>query len=118
LYMMTNQIESNRYLSTEQLEQIRDLCSQYKVARLYLFGSVITDHFQPDSDVDFLVQFKEMDLLDYADNYFDLLNALQEVVERDVDLVIEKDLSNPILIEEIDAHKVLVYEQEDSEVAA
>jgi len=109
---MVNQIESIP-LSAAQLDQISTLCAQHKVARLYLFGSVLTDDFRPDSDIDFLVQFQKMDILDYADNYFGLLNAFKEVLEREVDLVIEKDLSNPVLIEEIDAHKLLIYEQEN-----
>lgn len=59
-----------------------------------------------------------MDLLEYADNFFDFLDELRKAVNREVDLVIEKDLSNPILIEEINANKALIYEQEDSEVVA
>lgn len=113
LHLMTNRIESNPYLSPAQLEKIRSLCAQYRVAALYLFGSALTDHFRADSDVDFLVRFREMALLEYADNYFDFLDELRKVVKREVDLVIEKDLSNPVLIEEINANKVLVYEHSE-----
>lgn len=115
---MANRIKSNPYLSAAQLKKIRALCPRYRVAGLYLFGSALTGHFRADSDVDFLVRFQEMPLLEYADNYFCFLDALRNVVNREVDLVIEKDLSNPILIEEINANKALIYEQEGSEVAA
>lgn len=115
---MTNRIESNPYLSTAQMSQIRTLCTQYRVASLHLFGSAVTGHFREDSDVDLLVRFQEMDLLEYADNFFDFLDELRKVAKREVDLVIEKDLSNPLLIEEINANKALIYEQEDSKVVA
>lgn len=118
MHLMTNRIESNPYLSHAQLEKVRELCAQYRVTSLHLFGSVLTDDFRADSDVDFLVCFQEMDLLEYADNFFDFLDELRKAVNREVDLVIEKDLSNPILIEEINANKALIYEQEDSEVVA
>lgn len=106
---MTTRIESNPYLSPSQIEKVRKLCCQYRVASLYLFGSALTDHFRPDSDVDLLVRFQEMGLLEYADNYFDFLEALRKTLNREVDLVIEKDLSNPVLIEEVNANKALVY---------
>ena len=115
---MTHRIESNPYFTPSQIEKVRKLCGQYRVASLHLFGSALTDHFRPDSDVDLLVRFQEMDLLEYADNYFGFLDALRKTLNREVDLVIEKDLSNPVLIEEINANKALICEQEGSEVAA
>ena len=54
-----------------------------------------------------------MDLLDYADNYFDFLDRLREILQRPVDLVIEKDLSNPVRIESINESKVLTYGREN-----
>ena len=41
-------------LSTDAIAAI---CRRYGVARLSLFGSVITDRFGPESDVDILVEF-------------------------------------------------------------
>jgi len=36
---------------------IVELCDRYHVAELYVFGSVLTDRFKNDSDIDFLVKF-------------------------------------------------------------
>lgn len=107
------------HLSGEQLEQIGGICERYRVERLYLFGSVLTGDYRTDSDVDLLVCFKDMELLDYADNYFDFLTELQAILDRPVDLVIEKDLSNPVLIESINESKKLIYgREEDTKVVA
>ena len=39
------------------LDQIADYCRRWKITELALFGSVLTDHFRSDSDVDVLVTF-------------------------------------------------------------
>src|SRR5918994_5427525 len=50
----------------EHLEAIRALCREFGVARLEVFGSVCTPHFDPErSDVDFLIEYP-------ADYYFGL----------------------------------------------
>ena len=48
--------------------------------------------------------------MDYADNYFDLLFSLQELLNRKVDLVAEEKLRNPYFIDSINRSKELVYE--------
>jgi uncharacterized protein len=107
---------SHIHLSPEQLESIRRICPLFKVTELFLFGSVISDDFGSDSDIDFLVAFEPMDVLDYADNYFDFLEQLENITQRPVDLVIAKDLRNPVLIESINQTKALLYGKEDLEV--
>lgn len=39
-------------------EQVAEICRRHRVRRLSLFGSVLTDRFGPDSDVDLLVEFE------------------------------------------------------------
>src|SRR5574344_1712030 len=46
------------------IDSIKDLCLKYKVRRLFAFGSVITDRFKSDSDVDLIVDFNDVDLLE------------------------------------------------------
>jgi len=95
---------------TLHIPKIRKLCEQHKVDKLYAFGSVLTDRFSKESDVDFLYTFKsDIPLLDYADNYFDFKFSLEDMFNRPVDLVSEKQLSNPYFIKEIDATKQLIY---------
>ena len=97
------------YLMTH-IPQIRELCEQHKVERLYAFGSVLTERFSKDSDVDFLYTFKEdVPLLDVVDYYFSFQNGLEKVLNRPIDLTSEKDLKNPYFIEEVNATKQLIY---------
>lgn len=75
--------------------EIRRLCDRHKVKRLYAFGSVLTDRFQKDSDIDFIVDFEPLDVGQYADNYFDFKFALEDTLRRPVDLLEEKTIRNP-----------------------
>lgn len=95
----------------QNIDKIRDLCSKYKVARLFVFGSVLSKKFKKDSDVDFVVDFQDIDLYDYADNYFDLKFSLEKIFKRNVDLLEDKAISNPYLRQSIDSSKQLLYGQ-------
>jgi predicted nucleotidyltransferase len=96
-------------LVERDIERIRDLCSKHKVGRLFAFGSVLTNRFQSDSDIDFIVDFAGVDLYDYADNYFDLKYSLEDLFKRDVDLLEDKAINNPYLRQSIDSTKQLIY---------
>ena len=98
---------------SNRTENIRHLCERFKVRRLSVFGSVCTENFTEKSDIDFLYLFdsERLPLVEYADNFFDFKESLQELLERRVDLVPEKTLSNPYFIEEIKKTQVLIYEQ-------
>ena len=87
------------------------LCETYKVKSLHAFGSVLTDHFNSESDIDLNVDFTNMDVEDYADNYFDLKFSLQDVLKRPIDLLEEKANKNPYFKQSINSQKLLVYGQ-------
>lgn len=89
--------------------EIRDLCKQYDVKSLYLFGSVSTDKFDKSSDIDILVSFKDISIERYTDNYFELHYRLEELFKRKIDLVTVNSLSNPFLIKSIEETKILLY---------
>jgi uncharacterized protein len=91
------------------IDKIQDLCLKHKVGKLFVFGSVLTSGFQSDSDIDFIVDFKDVDLYDYADNYFDLKYSLENLFKRDVDLLEDKAIKNPYLRQSIDSTKQLIY---------
>ena len=97
-----NLIESN-------IDNVRMLCKLHKVQRLFVFGSVLSGRFQKDSDIDLIVDFQGVDLYDYADNYFDLKESLENLFQREVDLLEDKAIKNPYLRQSIDSSKVLVY---------
>ena len=94
----------------KNIDKIRALCDKHKVTRLFVFGSVLTDNFNKSSDIDFLVDFSGVDLYDYADNYFDFKKSLEDLLNRQIDLLEEKALKNPYLKETIDSSKQLIYE--------
>jgi len=89
--------------------EIRDLCKQYDVKSLYLFGSVSTDKFDKSSDIDILVSFKDISIERYTDNYFELHYRLEELFKRKIDLVTVNSLSNPFFIKSIEETKILLY---------
>ena len=96
-------------LIDKNIERITTLCKQYKVRHLFVFGSVLTRKFNKKSDIDLIVDFEELDVYIYADNYFNLKTALENVFNRKVDLLEEKAIRNPYLKQEIDTTKQLIY---------
>lgn len=93
----------------ENIDKIKTLCDRHKVARLFVFGSVLTEKYNKNSDIDFLVDFTDIDLYDYADNYFELKKSLEILLSRKIDLLEEKAIKNPYLRQSIDSSKQLVY---------
>ena len=67
--------------------EIRNLCKKHQVRELFVFGSVLTPGFSEESDVDFLVDFLEINLHSYADNYFDFKEELETLLHRPVNLL-------------------------------
>lgn len=96
-------------LVERNIDKISDLCLEHRVGRLFAFGSVLTDRFKNDSDIDLLVEFQGVDLYDYADNYFDLKFSLENLFKRNVDLLEDKAITNPYLRQSIDSSKQLIY---------
>jgi len=102
---------------TKHIEQITMLCEKYNVENLYIFGSAAINENTAKSDIDFLVNFKDIPIEDYADNYFDFKSSLENLLTRDVDIIEEKTLSNPYLIKSINKSKILLYGRETEKVA-
>ena len=90
---------------------IINLCKKYKVKSLYAFGSVLSDNFNESSDIDLIVDFSNIEIEDYADNYFDFKFSLQDIFNRSIDLLEEKAIKNPYLKQSINQKKQLVYGQ-------
>lgn len=76
-------------------DAITELCRRFGVRRLSVFGSAVTDRFDPDrSDVDFLVEFGDGPI-DAFDAYLGLKAALEDLLRQPVDLVSPRALENP-----------------------
>ena len=90
--------------------ELAQLCRRYHVQRLDLFGSATTDHFAPaTSDLDFLVEYEPMVPELLVDSYFGLLEALEVLFQRPVDLVVARAIRNPYFAKSVEETRQLVY---------
>jgi len=96
-------------LLEQNINAIIALCKLHKVNTMFVFGSILTSKFNDESDVDFLVDFKKDEISDYFSNFFDLKNALEDVLHREVDLVEEKYIQNPYFKKNVDNSKRMIY---------
>ena len=92
-------------------DRIARVCQVHDVVRLEVFGSAArgTDFDPVNSDFDFLVEFCPESGLQPFDRYFDLLDALREVLGRPVDLLQTGAIRNRYLLAAINQSRELVY---------
>jgi len=94
----------------KHLSEIQRICSQFNVSRLEIFGSALSEDFdQTSSDIDLLVEFKPLKQGRYADTYFGLLDAMKNLLGRDVDLVMTKAIKNPYFLQKINQSRKALY---------
>jgi len=98
-------------LVKENYKAIKELCIRYRVRRLELFGSAIDDKKfdSQKSDIDFLVEFQPLKQGEYADNYFGLLESIESLFNRHIDLVMPRAIKNPYFLEAINKNRELLY---------
>src|ERR1035437_2443967 len=72
--------------------QIERFCGQNHIRKLSLFGSILTDRFRPDSDVDVLVEFEPRAAITFLD-VARMEQELSRSVGRKVDLRTPAELS-------------------------
>lgn len=95
------------------MHKIIELCKKYRVRELYVFGSILTERFNDNSDIDFSVDFDNesinRDNLDWADIFFDFIHELEYLLKRKVDIVFDKNITNKYFKKELDGTKKLIY---------
>jgi uncharacterized protein len=91
------------------IDKIKELCKENKVKSLYAFGSVTREDFNPQSDIDLVVDFDENDPFKYTDLYFNLKSRLEEIFRRHVDLLEERAIRNRFFREQLEKTKVKIY---------
>lgn len=92
------------------LPKVIELLKMHKITSAYLFGSVLTKEFNEQSDVDFLVNIQsDLDPVEAGGHLWDLTYELQELLNRNVDLITERSLTNPYFIKQINETKFPVY---------
>ena len=94
---------------SDRIEELKMLCNLYNVKSMYVFGSVCTDRFNDNSDIDILISFDNISIDKYTDNYFDLHYKLEALFDRKIDLLTDKSLSNPYFIMGMEQTKQLIY---------
>jgi predicted nucleotidyltransferase len=95
---------------SDKIDEIKTLCVTHKVKSISVFGSAARNMMTSDSDIDFLVQFSsDINVIDYADNYFSFLEALENITGRKIDLLSVNSLKHPVLLEEINRSKIDLY---------
>ena len=92
------------------LPQVIALLEKHKIKQAYVFGSVVTDRFNDESDVDFLVKFEEgLDPLEQGTIWWDLYYAIKDTYNREVHIITERSLNNPYRKKEIESTKLLIF---------
>ena len=100
---MHSLIEKNR-------TALAELCRQHRVKTLDLFGSATGPGFDPaTSDLDFLVEFEDLEPRAYSDAYFGLLEGLNVLFQRTVDLVTDSSIHNPYFRESVERTRTPLY---------
>ena len=89
-------------------QEIEEFCRRWQVVELALFGSILTDDFGPDSDIDVLVTFADeapWSLFDLAS----MQEELEQLFGRPVDLIEKDAVRNPFRRHHILTHKRDIY---------
>jgi predicted nucleotidyltransferase len=97
-------------LIEEKRPELERACRRHNVKRIDLFGSATGSGFDPEhSDLDFLVTFNELGASEYADAYFGLLEDLQALFQRPVDLIVDSAFQNPYFRQTVESTRTPVY---------
>ncbi|EAZ92482.1 nucleotidyltransferase family protein [Crocosphaera chwakensis] len=92
---------------------ITNICEQWKIKKMSLFGSILREDFNHNSDIDILIQFApyaRQGLLTLAK----LKHHLEDMTQRSVDIVVQESVENSenwIRKEEILNTAQIIYEQ-------
>ncbi|MEW6235813.1 MAG: nucleotidyltransferase domain-containing protein [Candidatus Omnitrophota bacterium] len=90
------------------MDKIKAFCEKWKVEEFSLFGSVLRDDFSPDSDVDVLVKISDYSGIGLYE-WMDMIEEMEAIFGRKVDLVEAAALRNPYRRREIIRTKQVIY---------
>lgn len=89
-------------------ERMAAFCRKWRVKELSLFGSALREDFGPGSDVDVLVELQPDHGLSLYD-WVDMIEELEDIFGRKVDLVGKAGLKNPFRRREVLRTAEVVY---------
>ena len=111
VWMVKGTIFVDMKIIEQNIQKIIELCRLHRVKTLSVFGSILTEWFNEDSDIGLLVSFDSTDheKWDYVGNFFDFQDALETLFGRRVDLVVDDGLKNRFFINYVNLTKQLIY---------
>lgn len=90
--------------------RLLDLCRTYDVRRLDVFGSAASGSFDPQhSDIDFAVEFNNFNVHNAADRFLGFLVDLEDLFDREIDLISYRAIRNPYFKQVADKTRVTLY---------
>jgi len=89
--MKTKKLTSKEILDI--LKHHRSVLRKYRVKKIGLFGSYTRGEQKKDSDIDFLVEFDRSNF----DNFMDLAFYLEDLFDREIELITNGNISPYIL---------------------
>lgn len=97
-------------LVTQHMEEVRALCEKYGVRKLGIFGSAVKGTFNPEtSDLDFVVEFFPHEPAGFKSPYFRLARELEDLFQREIDLVEREAVRNPWFLRVLDLSEQPLY---------
>ena len=97
-------------LIAERAGEIDALCRAHNVLRLEVFGSAVTGEYRSgQSDLDFLVEFRELPEGSYADAYFGLQEDLEDLFNSPIDLIVDSAIRNPYFRQSVNQTRQTLY---------
>ena len=107
----------------QHIPEIRALCREFGVEKLEIFGSAVTDEFDPEhSDVDFIVTLPDgFDYGAWGSRYFAIEERLSQILQRDVDMVSASSLerkANPYFLKSVNKTRRPVFDARNVSDAA
>ena len=94
----------------DRIDELKSICIKNKVIELYLFGSAASDYLSESSDLDFAVLFSDnLSPLEHGSAYFSLKDDLEELFNREIDLVSYRVVKNAVFKEQLDQTKISLY---------
>ena len=95
---------------SKNIDALKEICQEHQVKSLHVFGSVCTEDFTDESDIDFIISFHKRFFNGYVDNYLSLEKELLKLFNRPIDLITEDTIQNPYFEKIVNKTKTVIYE--------
>jgi uncharacterized protein len=76
-------------------DEIQGICRKYQAKSLVAFGSAVSDEFDDNSDIDFLLEL--VDTENGLSRYMNIKFELEALFNRSVDIVMPKAIKNELI---------------------